>query len=421
MTTLEEAIEQKFEMLSEPTTDLQHVRLYSASSASGSLCIPPVLVMDNSGVSTIGDLDRLARMCSHVTELDLCNNRLDNWPSLLELLGRLPRLRWLNLSINPVLAAPEPLMQEALPSLPQLTTLVLNQVPITWPLLASLLSAAPSVSELYLCNNSSTLGQPDHSHPDGGFPSIRQLYYNGNRLEPEDWSRLSIWFPQLEKLNLIGSAIQVLPDGPELLTGLKSLNLSENNISEWSELEKLNAFPGLGDLRVLDVALSKGRAKGEFRSEAVARLPHITQLNGTPISGEERTTAERAFLRSYSSLEATSPYSDRPSERLAALEAKHGRLDQLAKINLKPADTVNLVLRYGSQSRTYAVPTNQTVREVKRLVCAQFHIDPSKITMRYIDQGMVGAYGPEPMTLLGRGFHSYRPEDGDELVLEDRS
>lgn len=41
--------------------------------------LPSVLVLDNSGISCIGDKTKLKEMCHNTTELDLTKNHLTDW------------------------------------------------------------------------------------------------------------------------------------------------------------------------------------------------------------------------------------------------------------------------------------------------------------------------------------------------------
>lgn len=43
------------------------------------IALPSVLVLDNSGISSIGDTAKLKEMCPNVTELDLTKNSITNW------------------------------------------------------------------------------------------------------------------------------------------------------------------------------------------------------------------------------------------------------------------------------------------------------------------------------------------------------
>lgn len=70
----------------------------------------------------------------------------------------------------------------------------------------------------------------------------------------------------------------------------------------------------------------------ERRQLVIARLPHVEVLNGGGrIESEEREDAERSFIRHY----ARRPEIERP-ERFEELQSKHGKLDQLVNIDLRP-------------------------------------------------------------------------------------
>lgn len=70
----------------------------------------------------------------------------------------------------------------------------------------------------------------------------------------------------------------------------------------------------------------------ERRQFVIARLPNVEVLNGGGrIGSEEREDAERAFIRHYAKREEI----DRPA-RFEELQAKHGKLDQLVSIDLRP-------------------------------------------------------------------------------------
>ena len=75
----------------------------------------------------------------------------------------------------------------------------------------------------------------------------------------------------------------------------------------------------------------------ESRAEVIARLSHITTLNGgDKISETEREDAERAMIRRYLHLEP----GQRPA-RVEELIAAHGHLDPLVKIDLTPTLSAN--------------------------------------------------------------------------------
>lgn len=115
---------------------------------------------------------------------------------------------------------------------------------------------------------------------------------------------------------------------------LQLLNLSSAKINSWTDIDRLNNFPALKNLRVQNWPLwtKCDKTEHERRQFVIARLPHVEVLNGGGrIGSEEREDAERAFIRHY----IERPESERP-ERFAELLAKHGKLDPLVNISLRP-------------------------------------------------------------------------------------
>lgn len=115
---------------------------------------------------------------------------------------------------------------------------------------------------------------------------------------------------------------------------LQLLNLSSANIDSWNDIDRLNRFPALKNLRVQNWPLwSKcDSTEHERRQFVIARLPSVDVLNGGGrIGAEEREDAERAFIRHY----AKRAEEERPV-RYAELLGKHGQLEQLVNIDLRP-------------------------------------------------------------------------------------
>lgn len=121
---------------------------------------------------------------------------------------------------------------------------------------------------------------------------------------------------------------------------LQLLNLSSADINSWTDIDRLNSFPALKNLRVQNWPLwSKcDSTEHERRQFVIARLPSIEVLNGGGrIGSEEREDAERAFIRFF----MQKPENERPS-RYTELTAKHGKIDPLVKIDLRPEKKVQV-------------------------------------------------------------------------------
>lgn len=116
--------------------------------------------------------------------------------------------------------------------------------------------------------------------------------------------------------------------------------MSSADIRSWTDIDRLSKFPALKNLRVQNWPLwSKcDSTEHERRQFVIARLPHVEILNGGGrIGSEEREDAERAFIRFY----MEKPEDERPA-RYAELVAKHGKIDPLVKIDLRPEKKVQV-------------------------------------------------------------------------------
>lgn len=129
---------------------------------------------------------------------------------------------------------------------------------------------------------------------------------------------------------------------------LNVLNLSSANINSWTDIDRLAKFPSLRNVRVQNWPLWSlcDHTEHERRQFVIARLPHIEVLNGGGrISADEREDAERAFIRHYT----RSPENERPAV-FADLIARHGKLDPLVKVDLRPEKKVQVKFTFGERS-----------------------------------------------------------------------
>ena len=112
----------------------------------------------------------------------------------------------------------------------------------------------------------------------------------------------------------------------------------------------------------------------------IARLPHVTTLNGgDEISESEREDAERAMIRRYLDLPP-----DRRPARVEALIAAHGNLDPLVKIDLTPKVFVRVLVFHGEEQREMVISVRQRVRHFKRRLSAEFRIAPAQIRLWFV-------------------------------------
>ncbi|XP_064403963.1 dynein axonemal light chain 1-like isoform X2 [Halichondria panicea] len=75
--------------------------------------------------------------------------------------------------------------------------------------------------------------------------------------------------------------------GITVLAKLKVLYMSNNNVKEWSEFQKLGELQNLEDLVFVGNPLEeKHSGDGDWREQALKRVPKLKKLDGVPVVGQ---------------------------------------------------------------------------------------------------------------------------------------
>lgn len=143
----------------------------------------------------------------------------------------------------------------------------------------------------------------------GVFPKLRKLCVASNKLTNVPGSQLS----HLDLLDLSFNSLKEVPSVPvrELILAnnhiehlhtilpAKVLDLRENKISSWPEIEKISQlFPDLEDLRIDGCSLFENMSVDEMTTQLIGRLqclttgPGIRKLNGSTLLDDEIRSAE---------------------------------------------------------------------------------------------------------------------------------
>lgn len=197
---------------------------------------------------------------------------------------------------------------------------------------------------------------------------------------------------------------------------LKFLNLNSTNIATWDDIERLSKFPVLHCLRVQGCCLCESHeyTEHERRQLLIARLPNVETLNGGgSIEADEREGAERAFIRYY----MDKPESDRP-ERYFELVAKHGKLDPLVNVDLRPEKRVKVTFTCGNNSEVRSVDVYRTVSDFKTKLEGFAGFSASIMRLFYVDQDLRDQQGPEEMRYPHKQLYSYNIRSGDEIIID---
>ncbi|XP_067631013.1 tubulin-specific chaperone cofactor E-like protein [Eurosta solidaginis] len=195
------------------------------------------------------------------------------------------------------------------------------------------------------------------------------------------------------------------------------LNLSYSNISAWDDIDQIAKFPKLRNLRVKNWPLWERLecTEHERRQLLIARLPNVSLLNGGGIiSADEREDAERAFIRHY----MDKPEWERP-KRYDELVAKHGKLDPLVNINLKPEKRLKVFITFKDKTEERLLDVYFTVGDLKMRLEKLIDLPANKMRLFYVDQDYK-ELGPELMKYPNKRLYSYNIQAGDEIIVDEK-
>ncbi|XP_038548746.1 tubulin-specific chaperone cofactor E-like protein isoform X2 [Micropterus salmoides] len=402
------------------------------------LNLPSMLVLNSCGIRRAGDQAEIAAFCAHVIELDLSHNNLQNWHEISKIVSNIPNLEFLNLSSNPLAGMTlEPQCAEAFS---RVRRLVLNNTQVSWDTVVRLTREIPELEELFLCLNEYS----SVSTSSVACPSLRLLHITDNSLQ--DWAevrKFGSMFPGLDTLVMANNNLASIQDGKDILQrlfpNLRSINLHNSGLNRWADIEKLNFFPKLEEVRLQGIPLLQTYTNVERRSLMIAHLPSISLLNGSVVTDSEREDAERFFIRYHLDYpEEELPY------RYHCLVTKYGKLEPLAEIDLRPRCRAQVEVHCEGkveQSEAHNEDCNfcetfrcerlidqthhgiphlnirldQTVAELKKQLTTVVQLSTSNMRIYYIDK--FSAFGPEEMKYNTRALHSYSIQDGDEILV----
>ncbi|XP_057677267.1 tubulin-specific chaperone cofactor E-like protein [Corythoichthys intestinalis] len=380
------------------------------SPVKGRLFLPNVLVLNDCGIKKAGDRSNIAAFCAHVVELDLSYNEIHDWAEICAIVSNVPRLDFLNLSMNPLCGATlEPCMANVFA---RLRRLVLINTQVSWDTVHALTQNTSELVELFLClNEYRTVSQSSTS-----CPSLRLLQITDNHLR--DWTevrKFGLMYPGLNELVLANNGVECVDETREtlqrLFPNLRCINLNNSGLSKWGDIESLNFFPKLQELKVMGIPLLKPYATQERRSLLLAQLPNILVLNGGAVSDNDREAAERFFIRYYQDCAEQ----ERP-HRYSELVSKYGQLAPLADVDLSPRCTI-VEVRWGDRVEAISLRLEQTVTDLKKQLRALLQLPSNGIRLFYINREMCSVVGPEELKCGFRALHSYSIRDGDEILV----
>lgn len=114
--------------------------------------VPELLVLNDCNIDKAGEPDDIKEKCRSVKELDLAQNKLQSWDEVFKILTHLPKVEFVNLSLNRLMG---PIEQPPLNygRMNKIRSLVLNNTHLNWESVELLIRMMPVMEELHLSLN----------------------------------------------------------------------------------------------------------------------------------------------------------------------------------------------------------------------------------------------------------------------------
>jgi len=237
----------------------------------------------------------------------------------------LPNLQLLDISRNEIGWA-KPLPLPPGPLFSNLRSLVLNNCYVDWETVMSIAVKTQKLCELHVAGNSIRSLACDKNIC-SCLGALEALHLEDNLVQ--DWSevkRLST-LPKLKKLNLSGNLLAEIEsyseDNKPGFALLTTLFLQNNSLKDWKDIDTLDHFESLTEVRVSGMPLFEGLDMINSRQGVAARLPRLKRLNGSTVTEKERVDAEIDYL--------SEVLTESVGKEIKDIAAKHPRFPALLK------------------------------------------------------------------------------------------
>uniref|UniRef100_A0A1L8E5X2 Putative tubulin-specific chaperone e n=1 Tax=Nyssomyia neivai TaxID=330878 RepID=A0A1L8E5X2_9DIPT len=262
MPSLVEALEQKYGMANLDIQTQHDESLVSifVPKLPPRMSVPELLVLNDCNIDKAGESEVLRKKCSTVKELDLAQNKLVQWDEVFGILTNMPRVEFVNLSLNRLGGPVEPPREF---SMTRLRSLVLNNTRLEWENIDSLLNLLPMLEELHLSLNDYKQVLIDTIEDDFTVP-LEGIQLN----DDEEDDAATVEDEMANQVCTCGSKTNTdLPSGGVIRNdsvssmyrktnvheGVKKLHFTGNPVTEWLEICRLGrVFPKLESLVLAD-------------------------------------------------------------------------------------------------------------------------------------------------------------------------
>ncbi|KAG2220549.1 hypothetical protein INT45_004155 [Circinella minor] len=233
-----------------------------------------------------------------IRDLDLSKSLIRCWDTLADIVSQLPSLSILRLNFCRLESPPDnPTLLHRNNASPfvGLKTLALSNTMTTWSQIIKLEPLLPKLEDLQLGENqikSITNLRADQ------FQQLKWINLENNHIR--QWKDIESLgnLKSLEILYLNGNKIpNIEPISEGMFSNLIFLRIEDNLLSQWSSWDMLNVLPSLKKLRSKGNPLFKETNAEDFAPHVVGRVKGLTVIDGNTLTGRERMDLERYYLK----------------------------------------------------------------------------------------------------------------------------
>ncbi|KAF7731007.1 hypothetical protein EC973_001053 [Apophysomyces ossiformis] len=235
-----------------------------------------------------------------VEDLDLSRNLLANWDDVADIVVQLPKLRILRLKqvyiiycYHDPFSPPTESFCQRTDVFEHLTTLALNNTRTTWHDIELIAPLLTSLEDLQLGGN-----RIDRLSTLTTLRSLKCINLEENDLDRwEEVEKLGS-LPSLQTIYLLRNKIPAISrPAQHTFRTLSSLWLDHNCVQDWESLDNLSYFPQLRRLRCKGNPVFQDMDTELMTTHIVGRIKSVDVVNGITITSQERTDFERYYLK----------------------------------------------------------------------------------------------------------------------------
>lgn len=210
-------------------------------------------MLNDCDIDKAGEPEDLEKKCCSVKELDLAQNKLQSWCEVFTILSHMPRVEFVNLSLNRLCGPVERPPQMLGNGMGRIKNLVLNNTRLDWESVETIINLLPVLEELHLSLNDyrTVLIDTIDDYLNGG-ELLMDVDGEEDMEVPEDLCTCQAADKTAKRSDSTSSSYKKT----NAHEGVRKLHFTGNPVSEWSEICRLGrVFPKLESLVLAECPL----------------------------------------------------------------------------------------------------------------------------------------------------------------------